>query len=326
MTTYPGQSGIEPVPLEWGAPDAKSRGPVVVSRSGNLVKRRNAIGAHGGSYSIYNALAIAAGDLDANFRPDFRNSEPTFSFPSQKAWADKTKIVSMDPYGHDIVNQFKEELEAGWDIRPTMAVTRANMKLAEIADDVKNGLLEVDGSILVDSSGEVRVTKVAAEPVWYLPGVAERFGVDEGTLRRTLFEHTGGSYPELITRPDLKIFLPPIGGLTVYIFGPPERIADENVKLALRIHDECNGSDVFQSDICTCRPYLAFGIREAIREAQNGGSGVVIYFRKEGRALGEVIKYLVYNARKRGGDTADKYFTRTENIAGVRDVWFHSRP
>lgn len=46
----------------------------------------------------------------------------------------------------------------------------------------------------------------------------------------------------------------------------------------------------------------------------------MIYFRKEGRALGEVVKYLVYNSRKRGGDTADKYFTRTENIAGVRDV------
>ncbi|KAJ5683477.1 Uracil-regulated protein 1 [Penicillium macrosclerotiorum] len=309
LTTYPGQSGIDPVPLEWGASDAKSRGPIVVSRSGNLVKRRNAIGAHGGSYSIYNALAIAA----ANFR-----------LPSQPSWADKTKIVSMDPYGHDIVNKYKEELEAGWDIRPTMAITRANMKLAEIAESVREGQLEVDGSIVVDSSGEVRVTKVAVEPVWYLPGVADRFGVDEGTLRRTLFEHTGGSYPELITRPDLKIFLPPIGGLTVYIFGPPERVSDENVKLALRIHDECNGSDVFQSDICTCRPYLAFGIREAIREAQNGGSGVVIYFRKEGRALGEVIKYLVYNARKRGGDTADKYFTRTENIAGVRDMRFQA--
>jgi hypothetical protein len=24
-------------------------------------------------------------------------------------------------------------------------------------------------------------------------------------------------YPELITRPDIKVFLPPIGGLTVYI-------------------------------------------------------------------------------------------------------------
>ncbi|KAL4764684.1 putative GTP cyclohydrolase II [Aspergillus foveolatus] len=324
LTTYPGQSGIDPVPLEWGAPDAESRGPVVVSRSGAFVKRRNAMGAHGGSYSIYNALAIAAGDLDPNFRPNFVNTEPTFDFPWQPAWADKTKIVSMDPYGHDVVKYFSDKINAGWDIRPTMAVTRANMKLAEIGEAVRDGLLEVDGSIVVDSTGEVRVTKVAVEPVWYLPGVAERFGVDEPTLRRTLFEHTGGSYPELITRPDLKVFLPPIGGLTVYIFGPPERVSDEKVKLALRIHDECNGSDVFQSDICTCRPYLAFGIREAIREAQNGGSGVVIYFRKEGRALGEVTKYLVYNARKRGGDTADKYFTRTENIAGVRDMRFQA--
>ncbi|KAL4800260.1 GTP cyclohydrolase N terminal-domain-containing protein [Aspergillus venezuelensis] len=324
LTTYPGQSGIDPVPLEWGAKDAKSRGPVVVSRSGNFLKRRNALGAHGGSYSIYNALAIAAGDLDPDFRPDFLNTQPTFDFPWQPAWSDKTKIVSMDPFGHDVVKYFKDEITAGWDIRPTMAITRANMKLAEIAEAVRDGQLDVDGNIVVDSTGEVRVTKVAVEPVWYLPGVAERFGVDEPTLRRTLFEHTGGSYPELITRPDLKIFLPPIGGLTVYIFGPPERVSDEKVKLALRIHDECNGSDVFQSDICTCRPYLAFGIREAIREAQNGGSGVVIYFRKEGRALGEVTKYLVYNARKRGGDTADKYFTRTENIAGVRDMRFQA--
>jgi hypothetical protein len=52
------------------------------------------------------------------------------------------------------------------------------------------------------------------EPVWYLPGVAARFGIDEGVLRRGLFEDTGGSYPELITRGDLKLFLPPIGILT----------------------------------------------------------------------------------------------------------------
>jgi len=198
------------------------------------------------------------------------------------------------------------------------------MRVAEISDAVRNGEIEVDGKIVLDKTGDVRVTKVAVEPVWYLPGVAARFNIDEGVLRRALFEHMGGSYPELITRPDLKVFLPPIGGLTCYIFGPPERVSDPNVKLALRVHDECNGSDVFQSDICTCRPYLAFGIREAIKEAQNGGSGVVIYFRKEGRALGEVVKYLVYNSRKRGGDTADKYFTRTENIAGVRDMRFQA--
>lgn len=35
--------------------------------------------------------------------------------------------------------------------------------------------------------------------------------VDEGSLRRSLFEHTGGSYPELVTRGDIKLFLPPIG-------------------------------------------------------------------------------------------------------------------
>lgn len=35
---------------------------------------------------------------------------------------------------------------------------------------------------------------------------------------------------------------------------------------------ECNGSDVFGSDICTCRPYLTFGIEEAVKEAQKGVS------------------------------------------------------
>jgi GTP cyclohydrolase II len=60
---------------------------------------------------------------------------------------------------------------------------------------------------------------------------------------------------------------------------------------------KCNGSDVFGSDICTCRPYLLFGIEEAVKEAQNGGSGVVIYFRKEGRALGEVTKVCYANCR-----------------------------
>jgi GTP cyclohydrolase II len=49
-----------------------------------------------------------------------------------------------------------------------------------------------------------------------------------------------------------------------------------------------------------------------------------VYFRKEGRALGEVTKFLVYNARKRqeGGDRADQYFARTECVAGVQDARF----
>ncbi|KAI1190299.1 GTP cyclohydrolase N terminal-domain-containing protein [Nemania serpens] len=338
LTTYPKQIGINPIPLDWGAPGPQ-RGPVVVSRSSSTIRKRNAIGAHGGSYAIYFALALASKQLNVNHRPDFTNTEPAAKIGPFPQWADKKKIVAMDPWGHlapwlygDIMQ--KENV----DIRPTIAITRAHMKLPELEDSVRNGRLVPDGKVCLNESGELAVTKFAVEPVWYLPGVAERFGIDEGVLRRSLFEHTGGSYPELITRGDIKVFLPPIGGLTVYCFGDPAKMSDEKVRLSLRIHDECNGSDVFGSDICTCRPYLIFGIEEAVKEAQNGGSGVVIYFRKEGRALGEVTKtqsrfmawlliallLVVYNARKRGEDRASDYFKRTENIAGVKDMRFQA--
>ncbi len=67
-----------------------------------------------------------------------------------------------------------------------------------------------------------------------------------------------------------------------------------------------------------------YGIEDAARTAQQGGVGIIAYYRKEGRALGEVTKFLVYNARKRqkGGDTASNYFRRTECVAGVEDARF----
>ncbi|KAF4512647.1 hypothetical protein G6O67_000001 [Ophiocordyceps sinensis] len=294
LTTYPKQIGIDPVPIDWGNPDPQQRGPVVVSRSPSTIRRRNAIGAHGGSYSIYYALAVASKELDADHRPDFTNTEPAVQIGPFPQWGDRGKIVAMDPWGHLPPWIFKDMMQRGnIDLRPTIAVTKAHMKLAELEDSVKNGRVSPDGKVCINEFGELAVTKFAVEPVWHLPGVAERFGIDEGTLRRSLFEHTGGSYPELITRGDIKVFLPPIGGLTVYCFGDPAKMSDESVRLSLRIHDECNGSDVFGSDICTCRPYLIFGIEEAVKEAQNGGSGVVIYFRKEGRALGEVTKWSI---------------------------------
>jgi len=323
LTSYPGQAGVDPIPLKWGAKDPHERGPVVVTRSPSTIRRRNAIGAHGGSYSIYYALAVGSQQLNTDHKPDFTNTEPAANIGPFPAWSDPKKIVAMDPLGHLAPWLFKDLMhKEDIEIRPTIAVTRAHMKLPELEDSVRKGRLVPDGKICLNSTGELNVTKFAVEPVWNLPGVAERFGMDEGVLRRALFEHTGGSYPELITRGDIKTFLPPIGGLTVYCFGDPAKMSDPNVKLALRVHDECNGSDVFGSDICTCRPYLIFGIEEAVKEAQKGGSGVVIYFRKEGRALGEVTKYLVYNARKRGSDKASEYFKRTENIAGVKDSRF----
>ena len=40
--------------------------------------------------------------------------------------------------------------------------------------------------------------------------------------------------------------------------------------IACRVHDECNGSDVFGSDICTCRPYLVHGDRGLRRDRAAG--------------------------------------------------------
>ncbi|KZV93857.1 hypothetical protein EXIGLDRAFT_835444 [Exidia glandulosa HHB12029] len=338
LTTYPGQTGIHPVPLNWLAATAAERGPVVCSRQLASIKLRNAIGAHSGSYSIYRALAVAMGTLDAAHRPSFKDTEPPSSIQINPCpgWA---KVMSFDPWGHLVPQVFAKEMEAGLDIRPSIAITKAHIKLSEIDDTARRGELQIDGKVVIESRPilnpdgtksnlypgvELAVSKAAVEPVWYLPGVAERFNISENLLRRALFEDTGGMYPELITRPDIKVFLPPIGNLTVYIFGNPAFVSDESKELTLRVHDECNGSDVFGSDICTCKPYLVFAIEECVRTAQRGGVGVVVYFRKEGRALGEVTKYLVYNLRKRGGDSADKYFRSTEVIAGVKDMRFQA--
>jgi hypothetical protein len=150
------------------------------------------------------------------------------------------------------------------------------------------------------------VTKAAIEPVWYLPGVAKRFGCSEATCAARCSSRPAACTPSWSPAPDLEVFLPPIGGQTVYIFGDVPRPRRSRRPLTARVHDECNGSDVFGSDICTCRPYLTHGSRSASRARSGGGVGLIVYNRKEGRALGEVTKFLVYNARKRqvGGDSA----------------------
>ena len=321
LTSHPGQPGSNYRPVHWGAASAAERGPIVGSFTDPT--RRNVIGAHAGSYALYRALAIAAGRLSPVHVPDLTNTAPAERIGPFPQWGDPKKIVSLDPYGHLVSEVFGDLMKQGWDIRPTIAITKAHINMPELKDAMRAGRLKADGKILMES-GDVRVTKAAIEPVWFLPGVAERFGITENQLRRGLFEQTGGMFPELVTRGDFKVFLPPIGGQTVYFVGDVAALTDPGRKLACRVHDECNGSDVFGSDICTCRPYLAHGIEVCIQTAQEGGAGLIVYNRKEGRALGEVTKFLVYNARKRqeGGDRAEKYFERTECVAGVQDMRF----
>jgi GTP cyclohydrolase II len=321
LTTHASQMYKDSVPIRWGAASPEERGPVVASLTD--LKKRNVIGTHSGSYTVYRALSIAAGKFPITFKPDLTLTDSTTKIGPHESWFDPDKIVSIDPWGADVNLNFTNYFQKGYDIRPTIAITQARLQIGEIHEAVDRGRLQIDGKIITETK-DIRITKVALESVWYLPGIAKRLSIDEGDLRKILFQETGGMFPELVTRPDIKVLLPPIGSTTLYIFGNPMDLSNPDIELTCRVHDECNGSDVFGSDICTCRPYLMFGIEDAARTAQRGGVGIIAYYRKEGRALGEVTKFLVYNARKRqsGGDTAANYFHRTECVAGVEDARF----
>src|SRR5439155_1182176 len=210
LTSHPVEGGHGALPIRWGRADPRERGPIVGSTFTR--SQRNVIGTHSGSYGVYRALAVAAGALLRDHRADLTDTMPADPLGPYSQWADPNSIVAMDPFGAIVVEVFKNEIAEGYDIRPTIAVTKAHIDMPE-------------------------------------------------------------------------------------------------VRQTASVHDECNGSDVFGSDICTCRPYLTHAIEECIRGAQQGGVGLVVYSRKEGRALGEVTKFLVYNARKRqkGGDSADNY-------------------
>lgn len=323
LTTHSDAFGVDPVPISWGHPDPLVRGPIICTV--RHFSQRNAIGAHSGSYCVYTGLAVAAGKLNPDYVPNLTLTSPVFNIGPHKSWSDPKKIASIDPFGHLTTSAFSKYIDKGFDIRPTIAVTKAHIDLPECREAIASGRLKPDGKILF-ASGQSICSKAAIEPVWYLPEIARRFGCTESSLRQSIFRMTNGMYPELITRPDIKVFMPPIGGLTIYIWGDVDTIPDEDIELTCRVHDECNGSDVFGSDICTCRPYLTHAIEECIKTAQRGGCGLVIYFRKEGRSLGEVTKYLVYNTRKRqeGGDSAENYFNCTERVAGVQDTRFQA--
>lgn len=258
------------------------------------------IGSVGGAYSTYSALLNACGRRADDFKPDYAGTEPVYTPAKQASW-DDGRIVTFDPYG------FESE-------ERTMAITRALLTIAEIST------LKRDGKIVLEN-GQIVTTKIAVDSMWNLPGLARRLSISETMLRQKLFETLpiGG-----LLDPGRHEFYPPIGGMTVYMFGDPAALQDPTTKVTVRPHDECNGSDVFGSDICTCRPYLMYGVEQCVETAQGGGVGILVYFRKEGRALGEVTKYLVYNARKRqeGGDRSSEYFERTRSVAGVEDARF----
>jgi hypothetical protein len=118
------------------------------------------IGAHGGAYSIYRALAVSSGSLDPNARPDLKGTGPLIEIGPYPQWAGHRTIVSLDPWGHRVAEDFRAEIDAGMDIRPTIAITKARLMLPEVREAIELGRLSEDGEV-VHTGGEVSVIKAA---------------------------------------------------------------------------------------------------------------------------------------------------------------------
>jgi len=60
-------------------------------------------------------------------------------------------VSTLDPFGHLITEKYGDWLEKGWDIRPTIAVTKAHIDLPECREAIAKGRLKPDGKILLPS-------------------------------------------------------------------------------------------------------------------------------------------------------------------------------
>lgn len=155
---------------------------------------------------------MALNTLDPAHVPDYTNTEPPFPIDPNSSWFDANKIVSLDPWGHLAQTEFSSYNKRELDVRPTISLTKAHIKMSELDAAYAAGTILPDGKIVhsslpreafpgVDAGVEVAVHKAAVEPVWFLPGMAKRFGISEDLLRRALFEGESRGRDPLQTHP-----------------------------------------------------------------------------------------------------------------------------
>lgn len=245
-----------------------------------------AIGSIGGCYAAYYGLADTYYDTKVT-RKSNELTKTTLQINPIPRWSD---IVTFDALGFE-------------GLQPTISSTECKMALPELMNEIPE---------------PIPATKIAIEQAWSLSGIAKRLDINEDTIRENLYRRV--HHHGLLDK-SCDTYLPQIGGITVYIFGDYNS-KTKDTKVAARVHDECNGSDCFGTDICTCRPYLVYAVKELYEFSKQGNLGILIYNRKEGRSLGEVTKFMAYNTRKKqpGGDCKEKYFDATVDVASIRDA------